>query len=145
MRFQFTINNLQDFRLPRIIVRAKRDKKYERRDHHYALTGSQHTAVHVVAQALVIAMHRLFYHRPSDVNRRKALRLQQAYIAYAAILAPAYLYILLHAEIAGHEALGRQALRVHIDIADGSRELAALSHRADKHFPESDSGGREER
>ena len=29
MRFQFTINNLQDFRLPKIIVRAKRDKNLQ--------------------------------------------------------------------------------------------------------------------
>jgi hypothetical protein len=63
--------------------------------------------------------------------RREALRLQQGNIPYSAIPAAGYLNILLDAEETGHKALGSQALRVHLNVTDGSRELAALRHGTD--------------
>lgn len=49
------------------------------------------------------------------------------------------IYTFLHAEKAGHEVLGGEALRIHIDIADGCGQLAPLSHRSNKRLLGEDS------
>ena len=66
-----------------------------------------------------------------DVNGRKAGVLENFGIADPFVYPPYYLDIVLHAEETRFEALGSQALRVHVYVSISSGELAILSHRTD--------------
>ena len=104
----------------------------ERRHHHHTLPSHQHTAVHVVAQRLIIPCLRSPRHRPAHMHYIKAPTGQQSHVAHTAIRPRTYHDVLLHAEEARFQAFCSQTLRIHIQVADGVLQLAVSCHRADE-------------
>ena len=84
--------------------------------HHRSLASGEHTAVHIIAEGLVVTFDSIFDQVTMDVDGLEALREEKLGITDAAVGASGYFNALLYAEIAGFETFGGQALRVHLDV-----------------------------
>ena len=82
----------------------------ERRDHNSALASGKNTAIHIIAEGLVIAV--FFYisdPHTTDMDRRIAAILQEVNIPYSAIRSTSYFDARLDAKETRFEALGSKA------------------------------------
>ena len=121
-----------------IVTFGKKDDKHfflfirdKRRDHDDALTSIFDATVHIVTEGLVVALDGKFNPLAMDMNGRVAEMLEDVGIADSAIRSASDLDTFLHPEELRHLEFCGKALRVHVDIPIGSRELAVLTHRAD--------------
>lgn len=91
----------------------------EGRDHDHALAGGEYTTVFVIAEGLFVAvLLGVLYPDTADVDRAVAAVLEDSDITDGIVGAASDDDVGLHAEEAGFETPGGEALRVHLDVTD---------------------------
>jgi len=104
------------------------------RDHYGAISCCKDTTVLIITQALIIAVFGLFNHRATDMNRHKAVLIEQLDIAYRVVGSAIYLHVMLNLKEAGVELFGGEALRVEFDVLHHCVQLSATGHRSDEGY-----------
>lgn len=111
----------------------------EGRDHDRAFAGGEDTTVLVIAEGLFVAvLLGVLYPDAADVEGSIMVVLEKSDITDGIVGAASDDDVGLHAEEAGLETPGGEALRVHLYIANHRLELTVRGHRANKrHLPPS--------
>ena len=105
----------------------------ERRDHNCALTSGKNTAVLVITKRLIVAvLFSILHPHTTDVDGAVTVILKESDIPYGVVVSIGNNDVGLYAEEAGLEALGSEALRIHLYITDHRLELVLSMKRTEK-------------